>query len=379
MAQVTFNNITKRFGTVIAVNDLNLEIKDQEFMVFVGPSGCGKTTALRMLAGLEEPSEGSISVDDRRVDDLSPRDRDIAMVFQSYALYPHMTVYDNIAFSLRLRELKTMVWQLSHWGEAQNVKRSIDERVRAAAQMLGILELLQRKPKELSGGQRQRVALARAIVRKPKVFLMDEPLSNLDAKLRDQTRAELKKLQESLGVTTLYVTHDQKEAMTLGSRIAVMNHGKLQQVGTPEEVYHHPANLFVAGFIGTPPMNFFKGSVVDGTFQSPVMRFSLPPEAMANTRAYDGKPVILGVRPQDFFPADAPAPRVQPSEPLEARIDVVEPLGDRMDLHLVAGETSFIAQVNADYACREQDTLRLVIDLRRLHLFDQQTEQAIVS
>jgi multiple sugar transport system ATP-binding protein len=260
---VRFEQVTKRFGAVTAVDNLTLHIQPGEFMVLVGPSGCGKTTALRMLAGLEDPTAGEIYIGERCVNDVSPRDRDIAMVFQNYALYPHMRVYDNIAFGLRLRELKGVLWQLTHLSEARAIKQRIDARVRQVAQMLEIENLLHRLPKELSGGQRQRVALARAIVRQPKVFLMDEPLSNLDAKLRDQTRAELKKLQERLGVTTIYVTHDQKEAMTLGTRIAVMKDGVLQQVGTPEEVYFRPANTFVATFVGAPPMNLLQAQVVE--------------------------------------------------------------------------------------------------------------------
>jgi multiple sugar transport system ATP-binding protein len=260
---VRFEQVTKRFGAVTAVDNLTLHIQPGEFMVLVGPSGCGKTTALRMLAGLEDPTAGEIYIGERCVNDVSPRDRDIAMVFQNYALYPHMRVYDNIAFGLRLRELKGALWQLTHLSEARAIKGHIDSRVRQVAQMLEIENLLHRLPKELSGGQRQRVALARAIVRQPKVFLMDEPLSNLDAKLRDQTRAELKKLQERLGVTTIYVTHDQKEAMTLGTRIAVMKDGVLQQVGTPEEVYFRPANTFVATFVGAPPMNLLQAQVIE--------------------------------------------------------------------------------------------------------------------
>ncbi|MBZ0213474.1 MAG: ABC transporter ATP-binding protein, partial [Nitrospirae bacterium] len=248
MAAVEFKNVTKVFGKdVKAVNNLNLVIQDKEFMVLVGPSGCGKTTALRMIAGLEEATDGDIVIDTVRVNDVPPKDRDIAMVFQNYALYPHMNVYDNIAFGLRLRELKGFLWQLTHMGEAKNIKSDIDRRVREAAKMLGIEHLLHRRPKELSGGQRQRVALGRAIVRKPKVFLMDEPLSNLDAKLRIQTRAELIRLHRSLGITTIYVTHDQVEAMTMGQRIAIMKDGLLQQCDTPDVVYRYPANLFVAG------------------------------------------------------------------------------------------------------------------------------------
>ncbi|RYG85645.1 ABC transporter ATP-binding protein, partial [bacterium] len=249
MAGVAFRSVSKIYGKdVRAVNDLNLEIRDKEFMVLVGPSGCGKTTALRMVAGLEEASEGDIMIGEVRVNDVPPKDRDIAMVFQNYALYPHMNVYDNVAFGLRLRELGGFFWQLSHAGKAREVKKDIDERVREVSRMLDIEKYLNRKPKELSGGQRQRVALARAIVRKPKVFLMDEPLSNLDAKLRVQTRAELIRLHRDLGITTIYVTHDQIEAMTMGQRMAIMRDGVLQQCDEPEKVYQHPANKFVASF-----------------------------------------------------------------------------------------------------------------------------------
>src|SRR5438552_7514759 len=255
MAGVTLNKLTKAFKEVVAVNEVDLEIKDKEFLVLVGPSGCGKTTALRMVAGLEEATSGEIFIGDRLVNDVSPKDRDIAMVFQNYALYPHMSVYENMAFGLKLRMLKGTVWQLAHWDEANRVKKEIRTRVTQTADMLNLGGLLERKPKQLSGGQRQRVALGRAIVREPKVFLMDEPLSNLDAKLRVQTRAELIKLHRRLGITTVYVTHDQVEAMTMGDRIAVMNIGQVQQLDTPLNLYNHPANMFVAGFIGSPAMN----------------------------------------------------------------------------------------------------------------------------
>ncbi|MDX2064191.1 MAG: ABC transporter ATP-binding protein, partial [Fimbriimonadaceae bacterium] len=262
MAGVAFKNVTKVYGKdVKAVKSLNLDIRDQEFMVLVGPSGCGKTTALRMIAGLEEATEGDIMIGEVRVNDVPPKDRDIAMVFQNYALYPHMNVYDNIAFGLRLRELKGFFWQVTHLAEAKRIKADIDNRVREVARMLDIEKYLERRPKELSGGQRQRVALARAIVRKPKVFLMDEPLSNLDAKLRVQTRAELIRLHRQLGITTIYVTHDQVEAMTMGQRMAIMRDGVLQQCDEPEKVYQYPANKFVAGFIGSPPMNFINATI----------------------------------------------------------------------------------------------------------------------
>ncbi|RYG29276.1 ABC transporter ATP-binding protein, partial [bacterium] len=302
MAGVAFRSVSKIYGKdVRAVNDLNLEIRDKEFMVLVGPSGCGKTTALRMVAGLEEASEGDIMIGEVRVNDVPPKDRDIAMVFQNYALYPHMNVYDNVAFGLRLRELGGFFWQLSHAGKAREIKKDIDDRVREVSRMLDIEKYLTRRPKELSGGQRQRVALARAIVRKPKVFLMDEPLSNLDAKLRVQTRAELIRLHRDLGITTIYVTHDQIEAMTMGQRMAIMRDGVLQQCDEPETVYQHPANKFVASFIGSPPMNFVDATVSGGRIDAGEFSLMLP--AGHPAASYEGKRVILGIRPEDI--ADA--------------------------------------------------------------------------
>jgi multiple sugar transport system ATP-binding protein len=378
---VRFEQVTKRFGAVTAVDNLTLHIQPGEFMVLVGPSGCGKTTALRMLAGLEDPTEGEIYIGEQCVNDVSPRDRDIAMVFQNYALYPHMRVYDNIAFGLRLRELKGALWQLTHLSEARAIKGHIDSRVRQVAQMLEIENLLNRLPKELSGGQRQRVALARAIVRQPKVFLMDEPLSNLDAKLRDQTRAELKKLQERLGVTTIYVTHDQKEAMTLGTRIAVMKDGVLQQVGTPEEVYFRPANTFVATFIGTPPMNLLQAQVVehDGKPALQVGGNTLPLlEAQARALTpWVGKPVLMGVRPQDIYTDRTAPPDAILSEPIHAAVDVVEPHGDRNDVHLLIDGATAIAQLSARVKVNEGEPLPIRLHLEYLHLFNPETGDAI--
>jgi multiple sugar transport system ATP-binding protein len=378
---VRFEQVTKRFGAVTAVDNLTLHIQPGEFMVLVGPSGCGKTTALRMLAGLEDPTAGEIYIGERCVNDVSPRDRDIAMVFQNYALYPHMRVYDNIAFGLRLRELKGALWQLTHLGEARAIKQRIDARVRQVAQMLEIENLLHRLPKELSGGQRQRVALARAIVRQPKVFLMDEPLSNLDAKLRDQTRAELKKLQERLGVTTIYVTHDQKEAMTLGTRIAVMKDGILQQVGTPEEVYFRPANTFVATFIGTPPMNLLQAQVVahEGKPTLQLGGNTLPLlEAQARALTpWVGKPVLMGVRPQDIYTDRTAPPDAILSEPIHAVVDVVEPHGDRNDVHLLIDGATAIAQLSARVKASEGELLPVRLHLEYLHLFDPDTGQAL--
>jgi multiple sugar transport system ATP-binding protein len=378
---VRFEKVTKRFGAVTAVDNLTLHIQPGEFMVLVGPSGCGKTTALRMLAGLEDPTEGEIYIGERCVNDVSPRDRDIAMVFQNYALYPHMRVYDNIAFGLRLRELKGALWQLTHLSEARAIKGHIDSRVRQVAQMLEIENLLNRLPKELSGGQRQRVALARAIVRQPKVFLMDEPLSNLDAKLRDQTRAELKKLQERLGVTTIYVTHDQKEAMTLGTRIAVMKDGVLQQVGTPEEVYFRPANTFVATFVGAPPMNLLQAQVIEHGGK-PALRVggNTIPVLEAQARAltgWVGKQVLMGIRPQDIYTDRTAPPDAILSEPIHATVDVVEPHGDRNDVHLLIDGATAIAQLSARVKVNEGEPLPVRLHLEYLHLFDPGTGDAI--
>ncbi|OYT74050.1 MAG: glycerol-3-phosphate ABC transporter ATP-binding protein [Armatimonadetes bacterium JP3_11] len=378
---VRFEKVTKRFGSVVAVNRLTLHIQPGEFMVLVGPSGCGKTTALRMLAGLEDPTEGAIYIGDRCVNEVSPRDRDIAMVFQNYALYPHMRVYDNIAFGLRLRELGGALWQLTHWNQARAIKKRIDERVRQVAQMLEIENLLHRLPKELSGGQRQRVALARAIVRQPKAFLMDEPLSNLDAKLRDQTRAELKKLQERLGITTIYVTHDQKEAMTLGTRIAVMKDGVLQQVGSPEAVYFQPANTFVATFIGTPPMNLLDMQVVEQESR-PALKIGstiLPVlEAQAQLlKTRVGQTVRMGIRPQDIYTDRTAPPDAILSEPLPAVVDVIEPHGDRNDIHLILDGATLIAQLSARVKANEGDTLPIRLHLEYLHLFDPATGETL--
>ncbi len=373
---VRFENVTKRFGNVVALHRLNLTIQPGELMVLVGPSGCGKTTALRLLAGLEEPTEGELYIGDRCVNEVSPRDRNVAMVFQNYALYPHMRVYDNIAFGLRLRELGSFWWRLTHYRQAQQIHRQIDKRVRQVAQMLGIEALLHRLPSELSGGQRQRVALARAIVRQPEAFLMDEPLSNLDAQLRDQTRAELKKLQEQLGITTLYVTHDQKEAMTLGHRIAILKEGVLQQVGTPEEVYFQPANVFVATFIGTPPMNLLEAQVVangDGAecqLQLLSTRITPLPAQQRILKVRSGHKVLLGVRPQHLHLASTAPPGAPLSEPLHGWVDVVEPQGDRNDLHVLIEGQRLVVQLSAPVKVQEGERLTLHLDLERLHLFD---------
>ena len=369
MAQVTLQNVFKRYdGKVNAVDNLNLDIKDREFMVLVGPSGCGKTTTMRMVAGLEEITDGNILIGDRVVNNVSPKDRDIAMVFQNYALYPHMSVYDNMAFGLKLRKVP---------------KTDIDRRIRDAAGLLGITDYLSRKPAALSGGQRQRVALGRAIVREPQVFLMDEPLSNLDAKLRVQTRAELIKLHRRLGVTTIYVTHDQVEAMTMGDRIAVLKDGVLQQCDTPMAVYAHPANLFVAGFIGTPSMNFLpavlrKNEVGSYGIDCGAFSVAAPPLSPESREAYVGKEVIFGVRPADIFDKSLHNPvAAQPENTVRTQVDVTEPMGDIVTLYLTAGVHSLVATVNAETRAKDGTVLDIVLDLDKAHLFDPKTEKAI--
>jgi multiple sugar transport system ATP-binding protein len=365
MAEVTYDHVTKQFGDVKAVNDLSLEVKDKEFLVLVGPSGCGKTTALRLLAGLEEVTAGSIRIGERVVNDVAPKDRDIAMVFQSYALYPHMSVYDNMAFGLRLRKTP---------------KAEIDRRVKEAADILGIGNLLNRKPKQLSGGQRQRVALGRAIVREPKVFLMDEPLSNLDAKLRVQTRAEISKLHQRLETTFIYVTHDQTEAMTMGTRIAVMKDGILQQLDTPQNLYDYPSNTFVAGFIGSPAMNFFEVKVAGmreepqldaGSFKLPV-----PVERRGKVGDYVGRNVVLGMRPEDIHDRDY-LPGAINGAPVPAKVDVMEPMGSEIYLYLVSGTHSFIARVDPRSQGRPGKMMDMMVNLDRIHLFDKETEKSI--
>lgn len=377
MAGVTFRNISKVFGKdVRAVDNLNLEIRDKEFMVLVGPSGCGKTTALRMVAGLEESTDGDIMIGDIRVNDVPPKDRDIAMVFQNYALYPHMNVYDNIAFGLRLRELKSFFWQVTHMAEAKKIKEDIDTRVKEVARMLDIEKYLLRRPKELSGGQRQRVALARAIVRKPKVFLMDEPLSNLDAKLRVQTRAELIRLHRSLGITTIYVTHDQVEAMTMGQRMAIMRDGKLQQCDEPERVYAQPANKFVASFIGSPPMNFIESKISDGFVDTGEFKLPLPAEHPASKM--EGKKVVLGIRPEEIFDAALPG-SFTPTEAntITAKVDVLEPLGHEYVAYINIGKLNLIASIDNETRIQEGKDAKFTINLDRIHLFDAETEVAI--
>jgi multiple sugar transport system ATP-binding protein len=381
LAGVAFRNISKVYGKdVKAVDDLNLDIRDKEFMVLVGPSGCGKTTALRMIAGLEESTGGDIMIGEVRVNDVPPKDRDIAMVFQNYALYPHMNVYDNIAFGLRLRELRGIFWQISHYGQAQAIKADIDARVKDVARMLDIEKYLHRRPKELSGGQRQRVALARAIVRKPKVFLMDEPLSNLDAKLRVQTRAELIQLHRKLGITTVYVTHDQVEAMTMGQRMAIMRDGVLQQCDEPEKVYAHPANKFVASFIGSPPMNFIDSAIVQvgGKVYVDAGEFQLPIPEGHGAYTMVGKKVVLGIRPEEIDDANL-ATNIKPTadNTISAKVDVLEPLGHEYVAYLNIGALNLIATIDNETRIKEAQTADFVINLDRIHLFDAETEEAI--
>jgi len=368
LAKVVLENVSKHFGDVVAVNNVSLEIKDEEFVVLVGPSGCGKSTLLRMIAGLEEVTSGKIYIGDRLVNDVPPKDRDIAMVFQNYALYPHMNVYDNMAFGLKLRKVP---------------KAEIDRRVREAAAILGIEDLLFRKPRQLSGGQRQRVAVGRAIVREPKAFLMDEPLSNLDAKLRVQMRAELSQLHNRLRTTTIYVTHDQVEAMTMGDRIVVLKDGVVQQVGAPLEIYENPDNLFVAGFIGSPSMNFMKGVlkreddryVVDcGAFRVTVPESKL--QQRPGIKAHVDKPVIFGIRPEDVADAQL-VPEEQRKEPVVATVIVTEPMGSEVYVHFQAGEHRFIGRLAPHTHARPGMQYAVVFNMNKMHLFDPVTEKAI--
>ncbi|ALS25640.1 sn-glycerol-3-phosphate ABC transporter ATP-binding protein UgpC [Paenibacillus cisolokensis] len=367
MAGVRLEHVYKKYpgSDNASVKDFHLDIKDKEFLVLVGPSGCGKSTTLRMIAGLEEISEGKLYIGDRLVNDVAPKDRDIAMVFQSYALYPHMNVYQNMAFGLKLRKFK---------------KAEIDKRVREAAKILDIEHLLDRKPKALSGGQRQRVALGRAIVREPQVFLMDEPLSNLDAKLRGQMRAEISKLAKRLETTVIYVTHDQIEAMTMGDRIVVMKDGVIQQAASPEELYNHPVNLFVAGFIGAPAMNFITGGLVD---QGGALHFKttgidvVVPEGKAKTlreKGYVGKEVILGVRPEDLH-EEPVFIEASPNTVVNAHVEVAENLGHEMYLYLNGiGNDTVIARVDGRAGMRDGTNVKLAIDMNKAHVFDKETE-----
>ncbi|HOK63223.1 MAG TPA: sn-glycerol-3-phosphate ABC transporter ATP-binding protein UgpC [Soehngenia sp.] len=359
MANVKLINVNKKYPNGYhAVKNVNLEIEDKEFMVLVGPSGCGKTTTLRMIAGLEEITEGEIYIGDKMVNDVSPKDRNIAMVFQNYALYPHMSVYDNMAFGLKL---------------SKTPKKEINDRINWASEILGIKELLKRKPKQLSGGQRQRVALGRAIVRKPQVFLMDEPLSNLDAKLRVQMRTELIKLHKDLETTFIYVTHDQTEAMTMGTRICVMNNGEIQQVDDPRVIYNSPANLFVAGFIGAPQMNFFEGKVVDGkTLDAYGIKYELPErlkQAVKNNSKENSK-VIVGVRPEDIFISED-------EEGQNVVVEFTELLGSDLNIYFKLDGRQYVLRTQHTSKLKMDDEVKIIFDKDKIHLFDIETEKSL--
>src|SRR5438270_1869666 len=368
MAKVLLEQVSKQFGTVVAVNSVTLEIPDKQFTVLVGPSGCGKTTCLRLVAGLEEASAGNIYIGERLVNDVAPKDRDIAMVFQNYALYPHMSVYDNMAFGLRLRKYP---------------RAEIDRRVKEAAEMLGIQELLARKPKQLSGGQRQRVALGRAIVREPQVFLMDEPLSNLDAKLRVQTRAEIKKLHARLQTTTIYVTHDQVEAMTMGDRIVVLSGGLIQQFGTPHELYEHPTNLFVAGFIGSPAMNFVPGATVvseDGgakVLLEGIGQVVVPQPYIERATQAASLKLTFGIRPPHLEDVNLIPSEEQTGSVIEGQVKVVEYLGDQLQVYLTAGGIRMVAMLSPRSHVNVGSPVRLHIEYEQMHLFDTDTGKAL--
>ena len=366
MAGLSLRHIYKKYpGGVVAVSDFNLEIKDKEFLIFVGPSGCGKSTTLRMIAGLEEITEGELFIGDRLVNDVAPKDRKIAMVFQNYALYPHMSVFDNMAFGLKLNKTP---------------KEEIKKRVEEAARILDITHLLDRKPKALSGGQKQRVALGRAIVRNPKVFLLDEPLSNLDAKLRAAMRTELTKLHNRVGTTFIYVTHDQVEAMTMGDRICVMKDGVIQQVAAPIELYDKPCNKFVAGFIGTPPMNFFEGNLInkDGklTFSSPGFECAVPDAWKEKMEPFCNKAVTFGIRPEDI--GNESAERNPEMPKVKAKVEVIEPMGSETYVYLTCATTSFIARIDPHRKLSVGQDVEFALLMPNAHFFDGETEKAII-
>lgn len=370
MASVKLKGVYKRYaGGVTAVNDFNLDIEDKEFVILVGPSGCGKTTTLRMVAGLEDISEGEVYIGDKLVNNVAPKDRDIAMVFQNYALYPHMTVFDNMAFGLKLRKIP---------------KDDIKRRVHEAAKVLDIEHLLDRKPKALSGGQRQRVALGRAIVREPKVFLMDEPLSNLDAKLRVQMRTEISKLHQKLQITFIYVTHDQTEALTMGTRIVVMKDGYVQQVDTPAALYERPCNVFVAGFIGSPQMNFInvnvekRGDEVHLTFGKEDIKLPEGKSKKLEGTDYIGKEVIMGIRPENVHDEAVYLESMRDSV-VEAKIEVTEMLGAETFLYMLVGDVSITARVNPRTKARAGDAIKVALDANKIHLFDKETEKTILN
>lgn len=365
MARVLLKNLTKKYEDIIAVNNINISIEDKEFVVLVGPSGCGKTTTLRMIAGLETVTHGEIYIGDRLVNHVPPKDRDIAMVFQNYAIYPHMSVYDNMAFSLKLN---------------RTPKKEIRERVAEAARILAIEHLLNRKPKQLSGGERQRVALGRAIVRNPQIFLMDEPLSNLDAKLRFQMRTEIAKLHQKFRTTIIYVTHDQTEAMTMADRIVVMKDGVVYQVGKPQDVYEHPNNVFVAGFIGSPAMNFIHVAVTDD-FKLKCAYFEIDTtdrlRKLINKNKLAGKEVILGIRPEDLEDSAFISPSPE-GNAITSRVEVTEPMGVEVFVYVKLDGINMTARVNPRTKARPGNNIKLCVDLNKLHLFDESTEEAYV-
>ncbi len=363
MATLKFRNINKVYDNKVqAVFDFTLDVQDKEFIVFVGPSGCGKSTTLRMVAGLEEITSGDLYIDDVLVNDVLPKDRDIAMVFQNYALYPHMSVYDNMAFGLKLRKIP---------------KKEIDERVQEAAEILGLGDYLYRKPRQLSGGQRQRVALGRAIVRSPKVFLMDEPLSNLDAKLRVQMRSEIAKIHKRVGATTIYVTHDQTEAMTMASRIVIMKDGYIQQIGTPKEVYNNPANIFVGGFIGSPAMSFFKGNILNKNFvtgEKEKISIELSDEIYEKVKGYEGKQIVLGIRPEDLsiVPSSSKGVGI-----LSIEADVVELLGHELIVYGYLDKQKLLIKTSAANEISVGDVIKVSLDMKKIHFFDPETTNHI--
>ena len=364
MASIKIKNLCKIYPNgYYALKNFNLDIEDKEFIIFVGPSGCGKSTTLRMIAGLEEISSGELWLNDRLINDVEPKDRDIAMVFQNYALYPHMNVYENMSFGLKLKNTK---------------KELIDEAVNKAAKILNLSTLLDRYPKELSGGQRQRVAMGRAIVRTPKVFLMDEPLSNLDAKLRAHMRVEISRLHKELGATFIYVTHDQTEAMTLGTRIVVMKDGVIQQIGSPKEIYDNPKTVFVGGFIGSPAMNFVHGKVANGYFIADNLKFRIPDAKfnMLKQKGYDNKEVIFGIRPEDIHDEPIVADTYSEAK-YKAEIEVAELLGHESILYTTLAGQQLVAKVDARSDVRMGDTLELALDMNKCHFFDVTTEEVI--
>lgn len=365
MASVLFKNVVKKYGETVVVYDFNLEIKDKEFLVLVGPSGCGKTTTLRMIAGLEDISSGEIYIGDKLINDIAPKDRDISMVFQSYALYPHMSVYENMAFGLKLRKIP---------------KKKIDRIVKEAAKILDIEHLLKRKPKALSGGQRQRVALGRAIVREPKVFLMDEPLSNLDAKLRVQMRAEISKLRHRLQTTIVYVTHDQTEAMTMGDRIVVMKDGFIQQVDTPMNLYNHPRNMFVAGFIGSPATNFIKVTLIEESGKywliNPEFKISTNTERREALTPYLGKEIIIGIRPEKIFD-NQEFIKAHPEWVVDVKIEVVEPMGSENFVYFSLNGENVTARVNSASSAKVLTQHKVAFDMDQARYFDPDTQDVI--